>query len=145
MSTLDLARTTPFDDRWFRALFGRPWFGNGDANAAAAMPLDLYEKDGKVCCEAAMPGVALADVKVSVHDGVLTIRGEHSDERNVKEGDYYLREYATGTYARSIRLPEDVEADQASATLDKGILKVTFPKTVAARGKTVEVKVQPQA
>lgn len=145
MSTFDLIRANPFDDRWFRAFLGRPVSGSGDTNVPATMPLDLYEKDGKLCCEAAMPGMALGDVKVSVRDGVLTIRGEHKDEREVKDGDYYLREYATGSYARSIRLPEDVQADQATATLEKGVLKVTFPKTAATRAKAVEVKVQPLA
>lgn len=75
-----------------------------------------------------MPGMDETDIKVTVANGVLTVKGEK--EVSSKNGDknYTLREIRYGSYERSMQLPEYVDADKAAATFKKGMLWVTLPK-----------------
>ena len=63
---------------------------------------------------------------------LLTISSqqEHSEER--EENGYVIRERRSGAFRRSFALPEEVDADQISATFKNGLLTLTVPKT----GKT---------
>lgn len=144
MPAFDLMRMNPFDDRFARAFFGRPLRAFDDPMMAPeALALDVFRKDGQLMVKAALPGVEENDVKITVHDDVLTIVAERKDEKEVKEKDYYLKEYTTGTMQRSVRLPANLRVDQATASFDKGMLTVCFPENAAQQPKPVEIKVQP--
>ena len=138
MNPFEIARWNPFADPFFRTGLSRRWPTPEDAEP---LSLDVYEKDGALHVTAPVPGLELADIKITVHDDVLTIAGERKEEKEVKEKNYYLKESSSGYLRRSIRLPADARADQASASLDKGVLHVTMPKNGIAKPKTIEVKV----
>ena len=65
-------------------------------------------------------------------NGILTIKGEKSSERVEDEDDYHLRERSFGSFQRSFRVPASVDADKIEAKFDKGVLKVSLPKTADA-------------
>lgn len=143
MSPLDPVRWNPFDDRPLRAL-ARAWrtLPNLDLSHAFDAPaLDVYEKDGKLVVKAAIPGMAEKDIRITVDGDLLTLAGERKEEKEVKEDAWYLKEITAGSFRRTIRLPSDVVADAADATFDSGVLTITFPKRVAEKAKTIEVKV----
>ncbi|KAL9238597.1 hypothetical protein vseg_012996 [Gypsophila vaccaria] len=87
-----------------------------------------------------VPGLTHDDIKVTVHDGVLKIRGE----RKVEEGDETEDEYwmSYGSYNSALVLPDDARQDEIKAELKDGVLTITIPKS-ESHGKDVkEVKIQ---
>lgn len=72
---------------------------------------------------AELPGVDAEDVDVTVHDGVLTITAERTDEK-VSHG---RSEFSYGSFARSVTLPSGADEAAITASYDKGILTVTVP------------------
>ena len=106
------------------------------------LALDIYEKDGHMILKAAVPGVDPADVDVSIHDDVLTVRGETKSEDEVENGDYHRREYRYGRFSRSVRLPVGLQTDKTEAAFDKGMLRITIPLPEETKPRRIQVQVQ---
>src|SRR5207237_7667229 len=88
------------------------------------MPINVYEEDGTVIVEAALPGVTPDDVDVSCSDNVLTIRAR----AQVADREYLHQEMRTSDYLRQIALADDCRFDQAEAAVEHGLLTVRVPK-----------------
>ena len=126
-------------DRMFGEWLARPFrsFGLTEARMPA---LDIYEDDGHVVVETAMPGAKAEDIDVSVTGDTLTIKAESREEDRVKNGNYLRRELRVGSYRRSIHLPGGLETDDVDADYEDGILRLEFPKTEEAKARTIKVK-----
>lgn len=144
----DITRFDPFGDlrnmeRWMDRFWG-PRYPREDVAFTAyedALPVDVYEHDGNLVLKAAMPGVNPKDIEVNVNDGVLYIKAESKAEEEVKEGDWYRREFRYGKTTRSFRMPPDVDTTKATAKYENGMLRLTFPKATEAGPKSISVKV----
>ena len=124
-------------DRWFDSVF-QNW---GHPSYAATTPrVDVQEKADAYHLEAELPGLTEKDFTVNVEHNLLTISSqqEHSEER--EENGYVIRERRSGAFRRSFALPEDVDADQISATFKDGLLTLTVPKTGKAQARQIAVK-----
>jgi HSP20 family protein len=106
----------------------------------ADVPIDMYQTDKDVVVKATLPGVDAEDVEISITGDILTIKGEHSEEEEVNEGDYIHRERRIGTFSRSMPLPASVDSNKADAVFDKGVLTVTLPKKEAAKPRKIKAK-----
>ena len=95
------------------------------------MPINVYEENGAVVVEAALPGVGPDRVDLSCSEGMLTIRAR----ADVPEREYLHQELGTVDYLRQVMLPGDCRFDEAEAAFDSGILTVRVPK---ARPKVPE-------
>ena len=114
---------------------------NGDAITSAWVPAcDVFEGREAVRIIMEVPGVKPEDVKLSLENNVLTIRGEKKQaaEENTERVHRYERSY--GVFERSFALPSTVDADKIEATYDAGILTVSLPKAERARPRQIEVK-----
>lgn len=89
-----------------------------------------------------LPGVEEKDIDVSVHDGVVTVKGEKSAEREEKGETWFFSERQYGVFSRSFRLPGDADGDKVEGHLKDGVLTVTVPKRAQAEpaGRKVEIK-----
>ena len=108
------------------------------APAAAVAPLAMWEDDERLYVEMDAPGLTEQDIDVSIHNGVLFIRGERKCER--QQNGYDTRTY--GCFEQRISLPTWAKADRVEARLANGVLALTFPKGEEARPKKVPVKVK---
>jgi len=100
-------------------------------------PVAMWQDDDTIFIEAEMPGMSGDAIEVTVHDGMLYIRGE----RRPEEGRRYLyngRSY--GRFEQSIILPEPVNADDVLAKLTDGVLHVALPKSPEGKPKRIAVK-----
>jgi HSP20 family protein len=108
----------------------------------AIPPVDLVERNGGYELQAELPGLTGDQVEVKLANGMVTIKGEKSSERVEDEEDYHLRERSYGSFQRSFRVPDNVDADKIQAQFDKGVLKVTLPKSAAAIEKERKIQVK---
>ena len=102
---------------------------------------DVFEDKDAVKIVAELPGVQPGDVKISLENNILTIRGEkkqHAEERNERVHRY---ERSYGVFERSFALPSTVDADKIHAGYENGILTVTVPKAEKARPREIAIKV----
>lgn len=120
-------------DRVFDSFLGRRSGGFpalfGESDTAMVMPkVDVRENGDAITVEAELPGMEEKDVDVTLRDGILTIKGEKKSERTTKEDDYHMSERSYGSFQRSFRVPDNVDNENISAKLEKGVLHITLPK-----------------
>lgn len=103
--------------------------------------MDLIEDDKCFKLELEMPGMDEKDIKVAVHDNILTITGEKQSSKKDEDKNYIAREISYGCYERSIALPQTANGNKIEATFKKGMLWVTIPKKTESLSRTQEIKV----
>lgn len=89
-----------------------------------------------------LPGVAEKDIDVSVHDGVVTVTGEKTHEREEKGDTWFFSERQYGSFSRTFRLPTDADGDKIEAHLKDGVLTLSVPKRDSAVGEAKKVAIQ---
>lgn len=104
--------------------------------------IDVDETDDAVVLIAEFPGLAPKDFSVQVTGERVVIRGEkkHASSRTGHNYSYSERRY--GAFAQALRLPCEVDPDQAKATYTHGLLRVTLPKTARAKASRRKIRVQ---
>lgn len=120
--------------------------GSTDKNEAITVAqwspvVDISEDDKEYAIKAELPDVKKEDIKLNVHDDVLTITGERKYEKEEKGKKYHRIERAYGSFVRSFTLPEDADGTKVTAEYKDGMLNVRLPKSEKAKPKTIEVKV----
>jgi HSP20 family protein len=104
--------------------------------------VDIVESKDAYTLHAELPGLEKKDINVSVEDGVLTVSGERKFEsKDDKDDNYRHYERRYGSFTRSFKLPEHVDANRIKASHKNGVLELSIPKTEAARPRQIEVKV----
>ncbi len=105
------------------------------------LPLDMYETDEALVVEAALPGFDRDEIQIEEHNGILSIRAEHKEEREQKGGSWLVHERSVQLFERTVPLPIEVKVDKAEATLENGVLHITFPKTESEKKLINRIKV----
>jgi HSP20 family protein len=104
--------------------------------------VESYAKDGDLHVRVALPGVDPKDVEVTVSDGYLTIRGERKARTEDRDGGRYVREFAYGSFERTLALPEGIDPGRVQAKFANGMLDLTMPAPVAVVPKKVEIQIE---
>ena len=102
---------------------------------------NISETEKEYLIKAELPEVDKKDVEVTVHDGVITIRGERRFERNESEKQHRVESFY-GSFARSFSLPADADESKVVAESKDGILKVRIPKTEVQKPRPIEIQVK---
>src|SRR5215211_5965054 len=103
----------------------------GTQVAGWAPAIDVIQKDEDLVVRAELPGAKPEDVDITVHNGVLTISGKLEEERKEERSGYLVRERRSGSFRRSLQLPQDVDEDQIKANFENGVLEVKIPGAAA--------------
>jgi len=93
-----------------------------------APAVDIKEEDDRFVITADIPGVAPEDIDITMEGGVLTIRGERKHESEEEKEGYHRVEREHGTFMRRFALPENVDAEQVSASSKDGVVELSLPK-----------------
>lgn len=120
-------------DRLFDSFLGRGFPSMASlarfGEASGVTPhIDVRETEKEIVVEAELPGIDEKDVSVTLHDDVLTIKGEKKSERDEMKDSYHLTERSYGSFQRAFRLADSVDPEKVQASFDKGVLKVTLAK-----------------
>ena len=115
------------------------WSRGGELSVPA---VDLTEDEKAYTVSAELPGIEEKDIDVTVSGGMLTIKGEKTQEKEEKNKNYYLSERSYGSFQRSFSLPDSVDQSRIVADFAKGVLTVTLPKSPEAQKtqKKIEIK-----
>ncbi|WP_198359706.1 Hsp20 family protein, partial [Streptomyces fildesensis] len=84
-----------------------------------------------------MPGLSREDVKVSVEDDVLVIKGEQKKDKEEDNSSWSRR---VSAYDMRLRLPDASENEKVKAELKDGVLLVSVPKSKVER-KVIDVQI----
>ena len=138
-----VSRSGLFDD-FFKdfapAFYVRPLHGDA-LPEPSQIKIDVKEDDSAYTVHAEVPGVPKEDINVSIDGNVVSLRAEvrQHDEKN--EGEKVLRsERYFGAVARSFQLPVDVDATQAKAKYDNGVLTLTLPKKQGGSAQRLSIE-----
>jgi HSP20 family protein len=139
-------------DRLFDEFGSGAWRGPLSRRMQALMPAggelavrpatELVECGAEYRITAELPGMAAGDVDVKLGDGVISVRGEKSEERKEEKDDYLLGERRYGAVQRTLPLPPGIDAEAVTASFANGVLTVTLPKSAEARQKERKVEVR---
>ncbi|WP_406622799.1 Hsp20/alpha crystallin family protein [Acidovorax sp. SDU_ACID1] len=126
-----VSRGSLFDD-FFKdfapGFYVRPLHGDG-LPQPSQIKVDVKEDEASYTVHAEVPGVPKEDIHVSVEGDVVSLRAEVRQHDEKKDGEKVLRsERYFGAVARSFRLPTELDASQAKAKYDNGVLTLVLPK-----------------
>ena len=93
--------------------------------------MDVHEDKEKnvVTATFELPGLKKEDVNIDIQNSVLTISGETKVDETKEQDGYAVRERRFGKFSRSIPVPQGIKEDEIKASLDNGVLSVSFPRT----------------
>jgi HSP20 family protein len=133
-----------FGSNWLGPSFGRDFFPRslGEFRQSLWSPqIETFEREGQLVIRADLPGLKKDDVNIEITDDAITISGERRDEDEERREGYYRSERSYGSFFRSIPLPEGVNAEDANATFNNGVLEITMQAPqLQSRGRRLEIK-----
>lgn len=128
-------------NRLFNTLFDTPTPAAGNLPRRWTPAMDLVETEGDYVLRADLPGISEQDVKIELQDNVLTISGERKTEHEERKDGFYRLERASGTFSRSLTLPEGVDPQSVKASFDKGVLEIHVPKPELRKPQKIQIAV----
>jgi HSP20 family protein len=123
-----------FDD-----FFNRYYEEEADNNFKA-MAMDIVEHEKEFELLANLPGFRKEDVKISVHDNQLVIEAKCDEKKEEKKGTMYRCERYSGSYRRTLYLPENADVNKIAAKMEDGVLKLTLPKKEETPKKEITIQ-----
>jgi HSP20 family protein len=126
---------------FFDSQAGYGVWANGGGLRRWIPAMDLVEQEDRFVLRADLPGLSEDDVKIELDDNVLTISGARSSEQEERREGYYRVERASGSFSRSLVLPEGVDADSIDARFENGVLEVSVPKPAERKPRRVAIGV----
>jgi HSP20 family protein len=110
-------------------------------NALWSPQIEMFERDGKLMVRADLPGLKKDNIQIEISDDALTIQGERREEQEENREGFYRSERSYGSFFRRIPLPEGVNADNAQATFNDGVLEITLPAPeLPQRRRQIEIR-----
>jgi HSP20 family protein len=119
-------------------------FGNGGvfAHADWTPSADISETDTEYRVHAALPDVKKEDVKVTLENGMLTLRGERKARKEEKNEKIHRVEIEQGSFYRTFSMPSDADPEKITAHFHDGTLDISVGKTPAKKSGAKTINVQ---
>jgi HSP20 family protein len=115
------------------------WLEEGEGETEGQLAIDVFQTDSQIVIKSTIAGTKPEDLKVSLHNDLLTIKGRRSLDEDIAEEDYLYRECYWGSFSRSIILPSEVDSKRVEAELENGVLTIKLYKS---QPDNIEIKVK---
>jgi HSP20 family protein len=115
--------------------------GSGNEAQDWRMPIDVVENDQQVEIRASLPGVEPEQIQATVEDGILAIKGETTNKGADSDRGFLMRERRSGTFSRSLRIPNTLDTENVRTHLENGVLSIVFPRLEARKPKQLKIVV----
>lgn len=105
-------------------------------------PLDIIEDDKGYQIYVEVPGCKENDIEISASDGVLKISGEKKEPQHSENAKHHVSGRSFSSFEEEFTIPDDANADQISASLKDGVLKISMPHKPETKPehKTIKIK-----
>jgi HSP20 family protein len=131
------------EDAFFGSPFRSAWSRGGlTGPSVQPMPLDVYATPEQAVILAAVPGMQPDSLDITVHQNTVTLTGTVQDvaqSEEAQQATWYLHELWSGKYQRSVMLPFELDANNAQASFESGIVKIVLPKAEQAKPKKIQI------
>lgn len=104
--------------------------------------IDLIDKGTDYIIMADLPGYTPENVKITVQENSVQIRGKVQEEKDTTQGDFQVKERSFGTFSRSIPLPAQIKPEEARAKFKNGVLEITLPKVDVPAGRILDIETE---
>jgi HSP20 family molecular chaperone IbpA len=104
------------------------------------LAIDVYQAPEEIIVESTIAGVNPEDLDIDISNESVTIRGKRIKEKKISDENYFYQECYWGKFSRSIILPQEVDAENATATLKNGVLTIRLPKLNRQKSKKIKVR-----
>jgi len=104
--------------------------------------VDISETENDYILQADLAGLTKDDIKITLDNDVLTLKGEKKAETREEGKIYHLNERAYGKFVRSFRMNTPIVKDKIDASFKDGVLTLTLPKVEEAKPKEIEIKMK---
>ncbi|MBU4185072.1 MAG: Hsp20/alpha crystallin family protein [Proteobacteria bacterium] len=130
-------------NRMFNEAFASSKDFEDEVSMSAWRPaVDIFDTDNAIVIKAELPGIKKDNVSIDVKGNVLTIKGERSFDKEIKEENYYRKERSFGKFQRSFTLPEAVNPEAIKANFKNGVLEIEVPKPEEKKPKQISINVE---
>jgi HSP20 family protein len=102
--------------------------------------VDIKEEEDRFVIYADLPGVDPEDIEITMEQGVLTLKGERSEETTKEHEGYKRVERVSGNFYRRFSLPDTADAERIEAEGKNGVLEITLPKQEKAQPRKITVR-----
>jgi len=118
-------------------------FFPGVSQRITSMPaVNIKEDEKRFVLDLAVPGIDKKDLKIEIHEDVITISAENMNEKEENHDGFKRREFSYSSFCRSFYLPDNVNREKIGANYKDGILTVELPKVEEEKTKiSREVKI----
>lgn len=131
-------------DKFFSNALGQ-FTGGGSSLADTALRMDISETEDGYLLKADLPGVDEKDIDITIEDGVLTVSGERSEEKEEEGRTFHRIERSWGSFKRSLSLPADADENAIDAQIKNGILEIEIGKTEESQSQAKRIEVRSQS
>lgn len=104
-----------------------------NSNCISEPAVNVSENNDSFLLELAVPGMKKEDIKVDVENKELKIAANNG--LNGDKNNYVRREFLYGDFEKVFEMPDSVNTDEISASMENGVLTVTMPKREEAKVK----------
>ncbi|MBN2280779.1 MAG: Hsp20/alpha crystallin family protein [Candidatus Marinimicrobia bacterium] len=131
----DLANATgDFDD-----LLKNFWYSEDSFMSKFNPSVDIEENDDAFHFHAELPGLEKDNVKISLKDNILTIRGEKESRKKNEKSNFHRIETTSGKFQRCFKLPYNVKQESIKAEFKNGVLNISIPKAEEAKPREISI------
>ena len=128
--------------RFFQDLTSRGQEGEASTVTVWAPRVDIEEDKDAYLVKAELPGMKLEDIKITINENQLVIRGEKRREVESSEKTYHRVERVYGSFERAFTLTKAVASEKIEAIYREGVLTVRVPKAEEAKAREIQIKVE---
>ena len=102
--------------------------------------VDIHETDDAIILQAELPGLKKEDIEIEIKENILTLKGERTNGKEIKEPNYYRQERRLGKFFRSFTLPTVVNPEKVAASYNSGVLEVRIPKPEEQKPAQIDIQ-----
>ena len=127
------------DLRHMRGEFDRAFGGRRRGSTSEFPPLNVWTGEHDLLVTAELPGVDPEEIDITVDGSVLTLKGIRRQPEVIANAAAHRRERGYGTFARSVTLSFDVDAEKVQAECSDGVLKIYLPRPEDEKPKRIHI------
>ncbi len=111
-----------------------------ESNEEGQLTIDVYQTPDDIVIKSIVAGVKPEDLDLEISREMITIRGKREESMKVEKENYFYQELYWGRFARSVLLPQEIDPDEAEASLKDGVLTVRLPKINKEKIQKIKIK-----